>query len=561
MLKRIGIIMVILLFAAGHHAAKGQDFVATPVELSSEKVSIQGSIHFVHKVLKGQTIFSISKAYNVSTDELLQANPSLKDGLKAGTLIFIPIHVHKPEVVESAPVIPEPQKDKKYKKYTVKWYENIYDVAQRFSVPIDALLAINKLNEESVLEKRQVLMIPDKEYITEYNRAKKGSLVSTPKKDLEISFPADTLQEPQADTVKYIPTPIQDIARTYKVTLLLPFDGNNQMDLYAGALLAFRDFKKETGDRLYTLNVIDLNEYGTISSVIRSGVLDDSEFIIGPIFEKNLSELSQWSMEKGIPLISPLDPKAGYIAKSSPYFFQFPPAQEQLIQATYNGVANEAHAHGSKPIIIYEKWTRHSQLVTQAMNAIRSRCSQTDTLGYGILEGRGVDTVMVSKMDTLRVNTLFVVSESEAFVSDVLRNLQLAKGQNSKLEISLWGLPKWKNFEIIELSYFHNLNTHMALQYYIDYTDPRTLAFVDEFRYNFRTEPTQYAFQGYDVMNYFINALHEYGRSFPAYLHMHEKSLLQSDVRFEKADNYSGYTNTGVRDIIYSGNWSIKPWE
>ena len=224
-------------------------------------------------------------------------------------------------------------------------------------------------------------------------------------------------------------------------------------------------------------------------------------------------------------------------------------------------MASESQLNGVKPLIVYEKWTRHSQLVTKAINATKQRGVEIDTLGYGILEGRGIDAEMLQKMDTTRVNTVFVVSENEAFVSDVLRNLLLAKGQNSKIEIDLYGLPKWKNFEIIELSYFHDLNTHISFQYFIDYTDPKTIEFLEDFRYNFKTDPTQYAFQGYDIVTYFISALHKYGTSFPSNVANYEKSLLQSDIRFEKANSGSGFVNNGVRNINYIGGWSIKPWE
>jgi hypothetical protein len=137
----------------------------------------------------------------------------------------------------------------------------------------------------------------------------------------------------------------------------------------------------------------------------------------------------------------------------------------------------------------------------------------------------------------------------------------LAKGQNTKLEMSLFGMPKWKNFEILELSYLHELNTHLCLQYHINHTENQTKGFVNDFRYNFNTDPTQYAYQGYDIMRYFISMLDKYGRGFPEFVHMHNESLLQSNIRFEKADTKSGFTNQGIKNVLYSGNWEIKSWE
>jgi LysM repeat protein len=585
MIRKTGyiLILVTLLATGSLFRLAGQDFVPTAVEKSAEKVNISGKLHYAHMVLKGQTLYSISKTYNVSVETIMEHNPSLKDGLKSGILIYIPVEnaiAEAPRIPrESTPApapIPEPEK-KNYKKHTAKWYENIYDIAQKYSVPADALMAINKLGEEAVLSKRQVLLIPDKEYIAAYNRSKKGDLLSTPKAEMPAISVADTTNV--TDTIGTMDENVsseidlsiyqQNIIRSYKITLLLPFNtaagaenaNVNQMDFYAGSMVAFNDFISRKGDSRYKLNIVDMNDYPSVFSLIVSGVLNGSEVIIGPVFEKNLAPLAEWADENHIPLVSPLDPKAHHLSQDHPFFFQFPPAQETLMATTYDGIAQEAKTNGSRPLVIYEKWTGKSRMVNDALNNLSTRGVEYDTLSYGILEGRGIDTTMVKMMDTTKVNTAFVVSESEAFVSDVLRNLHLAKGDNSKLAISLYGLPKWRNFEVVELSYLHELNTHLSLQYNIDYTHPDVERFIGEFRYHFKTDPNQYAFQGYDIMSYCLSLLDQYGRGFPAHINGEEKSLFQSNIRFEKADNGSGFTNKGVRNVLYSDNWVIKSWE
>lgn len=596
MIRNLAIIVIVLLSLGNSVSANAQEYVATPVTISSEKVNIQGKVFYSHTVLKGQTLYSISKAYNVPIDELNRHNPSLKDGLKTGSIIIIPISQAAETVAEPVTEAPQDQakrtvtvatlsevvtpdeaapakdenstkeKNKKYKKHTVKWYENIYDVTQKYKVPLDALVELNELGENIVLKKRQVLLIPDKEYIKEFNRKKNEGLNNTAKGDLPLTFPVDSTKIEaaaaedllaQEDQYSYP----QTLERSYKISLVLPFSGDNQMDFYAGALIAFKEFKEQNGGKNYKLQVVNLNEYPSVQNMILSGILDGSELVIGPIFEKELTPIAAWAETNNVPLVSPLDPKATALASTHRYFFQFPPDQNKLTEATYNGVVKDAEKHHDKPFIIYEKWTRHSKLVTSAINSFKNKGIAIDTLGYAILEGRGVDTVMVNRMDTTNVNTVFVVSENEAFVSDVLRNLHLAKGQNTKLEISLFGMPKWKNFEILELSYLHELNTHLCLQYHINHTENQTKGFVNDFRYNFNTDPTQYAFQGYDIMRYFISMLDKYGRGFPEFVHMHNESLLQSNIRFEKADTKSGFTNQGIKNVLYSGNWEIKSWE
>ena len=66
-------------------------YAQTPVEISKEKVRVNGTLMYAHKVLKGQTVYSICKVYQVTSEDLQAANPSLASGLKEGMLLVIPI--------------------------------------------------------------------------------------------------------------------------------------------------------------------------------------------------------------------------------------------------------------------------------------------------------------------------------------------------------------------------------------------------------------------------------------------------------------------------------------
>ena len=67
-----------------------QGYESPEVVVSVEKANIAGKTFYVHKVLPKQTVYSICKAYGVTEKELLDANPDLKDGLKAGSILFVP---------------------------------------------------------------------------------------------------------------------------------------------------------------------------------------------------------------------------------------------------------------------------------------------------------------------------------------------------------------------------------------------------------------------------------------------------------------------------------------
>ena len=102
MRSRLSIISVIftlsaLLMLTQSFDARAQEYNNTPVTISKEKVKVGGKVCYSHIVLEKQTLYSISKAYNVSIEEIYRFNPTLQEtGLKKNSILIIP----SPDVVK-----------------------------------------------------------------------------------------------------------------------------------------------------------------------------------------------------------------------------------------------------------------------------------------------------------------------------------------------------------------------------------------------------------------------------------------------------------------------------
>ena len=156
-------VRVILAAALSFGSAAGimaQDYVNTPVSISKEKVRINGKVCYSHVVLERQTLFSISKAYNVSIEDIHKYNPTLKDsGLIKNSILIIPaaetvepanevqeeIQNKSPEKVVEPKKVTEPKKARK-KTHTVKWYENLDEIAARYGVTAEEIMLANNLS-------------------------------------------------------------------------------------------------------------------------------------------------------------------------------------------------------------------------------------------------------------------------------------------------------------------------------------------------------------------------------------------------------------------------------
>ena len=112
-----------------------------------------------------------------------------------------------------------------------------------------------------------------------------------------------------------------------------------------------------------------------------------------------------------------------------------------------------------------------------------------------------------------------------------------------------------RTFETVDSSLYHQDHLHICSPYFADYDTPEVKAFVRSYRALYRTEPSQFAFQGYDLAHYFAKIVAKYGSRWTRALPRVNEHGLHTDFRFEKAADGS-YRNTGIRRIVYDTDYS-----
>ena len=85
---------------------------AQVTSVRSKKITkIGGKEYYMHHVKQGETLWGLSKVYNVTVEEIELLNPDVKNGLKAGHVLGIPVRPvqEQPKVEEPKPVAVEPE--------------------------------------------------------------------------------------------------------------------------------------------------------------------------------------------------------------------------------------------------------------------------------------------------------------------------------------------------------------------------------------------------------------------------------------------------------------------
>ena len=572
--------LILILFAAGNA------FAQNTIELSKEKVKIDGKTFYAHQVKKKETLYSLGKAYGVTTDVIVKNNASLATGLKEGTVIYIPIA--DAAEISAAPVVedasqqksPKTSKQKKYKRHTVKWYEDITDISEKYNVPVEALIAFNNL-PSGKLKTRQVLQIPDAEYLATFATNKPaGDVIANPQETPTQPAVIETVTTSDSTVVKTQDEDIEnkmsmsrvqarDKNQPLDIAIVLPLNSgtpealsSNFMDFYAGALLAINDFKEKESKSMYgysrvvpevNVNIYDLTEYNPLHTLLDAPGFEKNQLIIGPARASRLNELAGFAVTHQIPLISPLDNNAEAILDECPYMVQVPTAAEQQLKNLVDQLVKQYREQPAPVLLVSENGGADASYVDATKRLLDANSIPYQNISYGILDGRTISETMLSIVDTLSgtPNLAIVPSNSEAFVSDVVRNLDICHNYGNTRMI-VYGMPKWRNFETIYVELYHKLNLHLSIPYYVEYGTPEVDKFLMRYRALYNTEPTPYSYQGYDITSYFLDLANRYGKSFINLDQFAPAQMLQSSFIFQRYQTSSG-VSTGVSTNVTSG--------
>jgi len=589
--NRLAIFLVSALTLAVHAGTSyAQEYDNTPVTISKDKVRVNGKICWSHIVLERQTLFSISKAYNVSIDDILRFNPSVKEnGLKKNSIIIIPSEeaiakskeaeiIPEPaakeeteakteEVMKEKPVTKEEtdikveadikeevkktaeiRRDSKRKTHTVKWFEDLDVIAAKYGVSTEALMWINDLTGRK-LKSRQKLLIPEP---GEFEEAQKSL------NEMEDVNQADSLNAVDStvaseDKENIFKPHILFPKSKVKATLMLPLKSGkgagskNNMDFYCGVLLAAYDLGNEgiSAD----INVLDITN-GTAD--LPEDIIEGSDMFIGPISSGDIQRFRS-AIGKDKIIISPLDPRVETIAAVDSNLIQIPTPHRIQYNNLVQWLKNDMMP-SDKAMIITEKGSRGTDATNVLIAAADSSGVDFTRFSYSILEGRDVMEPLTGLMTETGVNRVLIASESEAFVNDVIRNINLLI--YNKLDVVIYGPAKIRNFETIEVENLHNAKLHSSLNYHINYDDPRVQKFLMKYRALYNTEPSQFAFQGYDIANYFIRLCYRLGDRWPEMLEHAGAEMLQSTFRCKRVDS-GGFINNGVRKVVYTEGYGV----
>ncbi len=567
----------------------GQALKIPVVQSHKESIENKQKDYIYHRVKKGQTLFSLSKKYNVSQEDIITCNPTVRYGINIDQIVKIP---KSQDVVDSYKKIPESdvaldtikiESDFIYHK--VEKDETIFSLTRLYEIS-EELFREHNPEVDQIIQIGQVLKIPkirgevSESMLLQVDETTEDSTVYEYRTSLAYS---DSIGFTECDKGHY------QQSEPFQVALMLPFylDENDEefyvdssevddfgekiyervyyepyhiypksysfIEFYEGLLLSL-DSLKRTGISV-NLHVYDTaGDTTRVKEILEFPELKTMDLIIGPVFNDEVKLVSEFSKNNNIKVVSPLMDNLSFV-DNNPNMFQIYPSFNAQIDKFAKYVAG---FHDKNIIMVHTGDSLAYGSVQMVKDKIFSYISY-DTLINNIQFKEVVfaDSINVIEhaLDKEKENIFIVPSNDEAFVTDVVTNLNTLKtfGQN----IKVIGLSRWQRFSNVDPEYYFNLNLSIATPFFIDYHQKDVKDFVLKYRDIYSSEPSQMSIHGYDVGFYFFSALNDFGPDFSHCILNYEKDLLQANYRFVKWYHNSGFENVDVSIIKYFDGYNI----
>lgn len=509
--------VVMLLFVL---AAFGQD------DKSIEKVVIGDARFILHKVQKKETLYSISRLYDCTQEEVLANNKEITGVIKKGMTLRIPDHSYqKPPAIKVD--------ESKFVRHQVVSGENFHQLKLKYGVEEEELLKVNPELKDG-LKAGMNILVPRKEATTEQKDSAAPRKFQGTDHILNIGL---YLPISAAVTDSLKPT-----ART------LSF-----LAFYQGALIAVDHLTKNgIKTKLYVYDTEKMSS--TIDGLVKKPEFLSLDLLIGPVYPELQKQISELSAKNRIPMVSPLSTEDKFL-KSNPYYFQANPVRKVRMDATADYISREF----AKEKIIFLETDNGSPESRMIRERIASKigkqgaAKETQLPVYNIWT-KGNEGLELQLMAD-KPNILVMAETNEVNVSIAMNRLALL---SKKYPLVLVGIQEFQKMQSIDIENLHDVNLRFLTTSFVDYTQSSVLTFVENFKNEFGTEPSLFAFQGYDVISYFLTALQKAGNLTHGFPPEANKGLLHSSYHFSKVSDLGGYFNDSFTVVEYSGTFDLR---
>lgn len=560
-------------------------------------------------VQQGEDLYDIAKEYGIDIADFKVANPRLSDEPAAGTRIVVPNIAN-----ENDYIVHQCDRNERVASLLKRWKvdesvfraKNVSVGSHVFSNQV-VLIPIEPITDFYWVKESENVVV---EEIEEPEMVE----VSVEQEPTEQQSGFDFWEE-MGEAPVCVADPANARQR-YHVALMVPLYLNDVSSLevskenlqkaqksralsflqfYEGFMMAVEAMDRQ-GMKL-DLDVIDVTDnVASAEKALRQIQNEDLDLIVGPFFGKSFAVIEEYAKNNGIAVVNPLSTRESVI-KDSPNVVKVKPGDMGLIMTLSNLVKNYYadanvfivsrekaadtaflnqlehhlnHVVNEEVLVSGDEFLQYARHESERLE-MGSRLAPTLDVEGQVYSTRdfqdgNIDHVVMantvkryaygdisklkSQLSGVRTNLIIAYGDDNVFATQMLNSLTKEADQ---YPITLVCAPDWAKFEKLLVENLLKMNAIYVSDHFVDYDDDEVKRFVARFRSKYAAEPQKYAFEGYDVGRYFLNALMQYGSDdLVGCLHCYQAALLHTNYRYYYRNYLDSFGNEGKENLYWS---------
>ena len=608
--------------------------IPTKKTLEGEASGSEIESTFEHTIVRGESLYSISKMYKVTIQSIIDLNPGSERGIKAGATLKIPQHYRQKKATQVQPktttasttaiqsqpaVTPVSEKSSpeiqsvategntgEYVYHTINAGETLFSISKKYDIDIETILKLNpgispnNLKRGSVIRltpdtKEMNVTIAPQQLYTKYKVRKKETLYSISKKFgttvEEIKKCNPNIKKIKQDDIINIPAGIEyntvtaenpitsaEINNIYNklyksdkkgvinVAVILPFmlgqehpdtKASLYTEYYQGFLMAVDSLKRQGA----SVNVYAYDSEAsdaTVRNILSNPQMKEMDLIIAPDDDNHIKMIADFGLANDINVVNTFSLKneefshnAKIFQTNIPHSYLYAEAADRFIRYL-----------GNRKVVFLTHTTEESDkkdfVAGLKEELSRAHIAYSEIKFGNELNLQNQDSIWAGQSGVVFVPT----SARKKILSLIIAPLEVLKEQREDLDIALFGYPEWLTQVPEYLNEFYKLNTYLYSRFYANPFDENAKSFHKRFLYWYNKDlinaSPQYALLGFDTGIYFLSAIRAYGKNFAVQKLENSSDRIQTDFAFQRINNWSGFINKSFYFVNFAPDFTIK---
>ncbi len=499
----------------------------------------QGSDPVYHTLLAGEDIYSIAKQYNATIEGIITSNPGLRpEEYIQGAKVKVVPNTALPFSYERT--------GRRNYKYEVQRGETYASIAAANGITETELKAANP----------------------NMKKAKKGKTITLPKPYVEhvtgemATIPIDELRDYYGPRINDLYDSLVDkrLENEVNIALVLPFQLHKAAppkqaylytDFYKGMLLALDSAERVTNKHI-NLKVYDTqHNLNVTDSLLSLPELRTMNMIIAPSEPQQLARINAFGKNHGVPVLNCFTTK-NEDYKDNPYVYQVNTPTDEMMSGVMSWFDNQFKGYN---VIFLNAGSENDKDMFETMrNHINRMKYSTTTIDVnGDLSYNDIS----NQMNPGSKYVFIPSSGDKNLVKKYIKALKQVKCDRIDCDLSLVAYPEYVLYLKDYQTELQDVDTWMFTRFF-NAKGFRTRDLEAAYKSNFDGEPLQavpnMTIYGYDTGMYLLKSLGVDGiidDETPLY------KGIQTSYRWERGDNWSGYTNQAIELVHFSTDHQI----